>query len=199
MKIAAVHTHVLDTKLERPFESASMRFERRQHCLVEIVTEDGVTGWGECLGPRAPECGVVAAYAPSLLGKDPLETEKIWSELYNLLRDQGQRGLTMTALSGIDIALWDLKGKHFGVPIYTLLGGKFRDSVKAYATGGFKKDGVDRATDIAAENRFLCSGWLSCGEDRDRFRCRGRPRSDRRRAQGDWQANPPDDRRQSRL
>lgn len=57
----------------------------------------------------------------------------------------------MTALSGIDIALWDIKGKHFGVPISTLLGGRFRDSVRAYATGSFRRAGVDRVTDVAAE------------------------------------------------
>jgi D-galactarolactone cycloisomerase len=86
-----------------------------------------------------------------LLGQNPLETEKLWATCYNALRDQGQRGLTVTALSGIDIALWDIKGKHFGVPVSTLLGGRFRDSVRAYATGSFKRDGVDRVQDNAEE------------------------------------------------
>ncbi len=151
MKIESVRTHVLDHRLDRAFESASMRFDRRQHCLVEIVCDDGTVGWGECLGPAGPNAAVVKAYAPWLAGRDPLETEKIWLELYNVLRDQGQRGLTVTALSGIDIALWDIKGKHFGVPVSTLLGGRFRDSVRAYATGSFRKDGVDPVADIAAE------------------------------------------------
>lgn len=62
--------------------------------------------------------------------------------LYNALRDRGQRGLTVTARSGIDIALWDIKGKHFGVPVSTLLGGRSRDRFRAYATGSFKRDGV---------------------------------------------------------
>jgi len=76
------------------------------------------------------------------------------------LRDQGQRGLTITALSGIDIALWDLKGKHFGVPISTLLGGRFRESVKAYATGGFKRDNVDRVEDNVADvTRYKAEGF----------------------------------------
>src|SRR5690606_3747746 len=60
-------------------------------------------------------------------------------------------GLSVTALSGIDIELWDIQGKHFGVPISTLLGGRFRDKVKAYATGSFKRDGVDRVEDNANE------------------------------------------------
>lgn len=151
MKIAAVHTHLLEYRLPVPFESASMRFDRRAHILVEIVCDDGTIGWGECLGPARPNAAVVAAYASRLIGADPLETEKIWALLYNALRDQGQRGLSITALSGIDIALWDIKGKHFGVPVSTLLGGRFRDSVRAYATGSFKRDGVDRVEDNALE------------------------------------------------
>ncbi|NIZ11322.1 mandelate racemase/muconate lactonizing enzyme family protein [Pseudooceanicola sp. HF7] len=151
MKIEAVHTHLLEHRLETPFQSASMRFDRRQHILVEVICDDGTVGWGECLGPAGPNAAVVKAYANWLVGMDPLETEKIWATLYNALRDQGQRGLTVTALSGIDIALWDIKGKHFGVPVSTLLGGRFRESVKAYATGAFKRDGVDRVTDNAEE------------------------------------------------
>lgn len=151
MKIVSVHTHILDHRLDTPFASASMRFDRRTHCLVEIVCEDGTVGWGECLGPALPNAAVVAAYANWLVGVDALETEKIWLTLYNGLRDQGQRGLTITALSGIDIALWDIKGKHFGVSVATLLGGRFRDSVRAYATGSFKRDGVDRVMDNARE------------------------------------------------
>ena len=160
MRIEAVNTHLLEHRLETAFESASMRFDKRVHVLVEIVCDDGTTGWGECLGPALPNAAVVKAYAQWLIGKDPLETEKHWAVLYNALRDQGQRGLSITALSGIDIALWDIKGKHFGVPISTLLGGRFRDSVRAYATGSFKRDGVDRVEDNAAEvARYRAEGF----------------------------------------
>ncbi len=151
MKIEAIRTHILDHPLGRAFESASMRFDRRQHVLVEVICEDGTVGWGECLGPARPNAAVVAAYANWLIGMDPLETEKIWITLYNALRDQGQRGLTVTALSGIDIALWDIKGKHFGVPVSTLLGGRFREELRAYATGSFRSEGLDRVTAIAEE------------------------------------------------
>ncbi len=151
MRIAEVRTHLLEHKLDVAFESASMRFDRRVHMLVEVICDDGTVGWGECLGPAGPNAAMVRAYAQWLVGMNPLETEKVWATLYNALRDQGQRGIALTALSGIDIALWDIKGKHFGVSIATLLGGRFRDSVKAYATGSFKRDGVDRVEDNAAE------------------------------------------------
>lgn len=151
MKIAEIRTHQLEHRLDTAFESASMRFQIRRHVLVEVICDDGTTGWGECLGPAGPNAAIVAAYKPWLIGQDPLETEKLWAQLYNGLRDQGQRGLTVTALSGIDVALWDIKGKHFGVPISTLLGGRFRDSVRAYATGFFKLDGIDRVDDAARQ------------------------------------------------
>ncbi|MCL5778090.1 mandelate racemase/muconate lactonizing enzyme family protein [Limibaculum sp. FT325] len=159
MKIEAVRTHLLDHALDTAFESASMRFTRRQHVLVEITCDDGTTGWGECLGPARPNAAVVAAYAERLIGRDPLETEILWQELYNLLRDQGQRGLAVTALSGIDVALWDIKGRHFGVPVSVLLGGRVRERVRAYATGSFRRDGVDRVSDNAAE----CAAHVAAG------------------------------------
>jgi len=151
MKIADIRTHLLEHRLEVAFESASMRFDRRVHLLVEIECDDGTTGWGECLGPALPNRAMVEAYKGWLIGQNPLETEKIWATLYNALRDQGQRGITITALSGIDIALWDIKGKAFGQPVSVLLGGRWRESVRAYATGSFKRDGVDRVEDNAAE------------------------------------------------
>ncbi|WP_316860819.1 mandelate racemase/muconate lactonizing enzyme family protein [uncultured Cohaesibacter sp.] len=151
MRIIDVKTHLLEHRLDVAFESATMRFDRRIHLLVEVICDNGLVGWGETLGPALPNRAMVEAYKPFLIGCDPLETEKIWATLYNALRDQGQRGITITALSGIDIALWDIKGKHFNASISVLLGGRYRETVRAYATGSFKRDGVDRVADNAEE------------------------------------------------
>ncbi len=162
MRVAAVHTHCLEHVLADPFESASGHFDRRQHCLVEIVCDDGTTGWGECLGPMRPNAAMIGAYAGLLAGKDPLATDVRWLELYHAFRDQGQRGLAMTALSGIDIALWDIKGKHFGAPVSALLGGRFRESVEAYATGGFRPVGKDRLATLVEEVRgYVAEGFAA--------------------------------------
>lgn len=150
-RIAEIRCHVLEHRLGTPFESASARFDRRRHLLVEVVCEDGTTGWGECLGPPGPNAALVAAYAPVFVGRSALDTEILWAEAYNRLRDQGMRGFAITALSGIDVALWDIKGKRFGTPVSVLLGGRVRECVDAYATGSFRRDGVDRADDVAAE------------------------------------------------
>ena len=81
---------------------------------------------------------MVEAYKPSLIGADPLATERIWQDLYAAFRDQGQKGVPICAISGIDIALWDIKGKHFDAPIHQLMGGPLRSEVRAYATGTYR-------------------------------------------------------------
>ncbi|WP_204115292.1 mandelate racemase/muconate lactonizing enzyme family protein [Shimia biformata] len=160
MKITAIRTHLLEHKLDTYFESASSGFSTRTHVLVEVETDVGITGWGECLGPARLNAAIVEGMAGHLIGQNPLETEKRWLETYHAFRDQGQRGLTITALSGIDIALWDIKGKAWGVPVSTLMGGRFRESIEAYATGGFRKDGLDRVTDLPAElARYKAEGF----------------------------------------
>ena len=101
------------------------------------------TGWGECFGPAPLNAAIVQAYAARLVGADPLNTEALWQDLYGAYRDQGQKGLAISALSGVDIALWDLKGRHFGEPIHRLMGGPLRTEVRAYATGTYRLDQGD--------------------------------------------------------
>jgi len=151
MKIAEVRTHVLEAKLTTPFSWSFNRADTRASCLVEIVCEDGTTGWGECFGPARLNAAVVQAFRPLLLGREALVTEQIWQFLYNHFRDQGQKGLVVTALSGVDIALWDIKGKRFGAPIHQLMGGPLRTSVAAYATGTYRRDTGDPLTYITEE------------------------------------------------
>jgi len=151
MRIAEVKAHVLEAELARPFSSSFSTFRTRTACLVEITCEDGTTGWGECLGPAQPNAAVVAACRPLLLGRDALAIERIWMELYNQFRDQGQKGLAVTALSGIDIALWDLRGKRFEAPVHMLMGGALRREVRAYATGTFRRDAGRRIDYIVEE------------------------------------------------
>jgi len=139
MKIADVRTHVLEAKLEQPFAWSFNATDVRASCLVEIVAEDGTTGWGECFGPARPNAALVAAMRGHLIGRDPLATELIWQHLYNQFRDQGQKGLVVTALSGTDIALWDLKGRHFAAPVHVLMGGPLRREIAAYATGTYRR------------------------------------------------------------
>lgn len=143
MRVAELRTHVLEAPLQRPFSWSVNRTTVRACCVVEIVTDTGLAGWGECFGPARPNAAVVEAFRPHLIDADALATEAIWQDLYNRFRDQGQKGLAVTALSGVDIALWDLKGKAFGAPVHRLLGGPLRSRVQAYATGTYRLDEGD--------------------------------------------------------
>jgi D-galactarolactone cycloisomerase len=119
--------------------------------LVEIETDDSLIGWGECYGPAAITSAVVNSVAPWLIGEDPLRTDFLWQTIYARLRDHGQKGVVIQGLSGIDIALWDIKGKHFGVPAHQLLGGRLRSEVQAYATGLYRRKSGDPLRYLAEE------------------------------------------------
>jgi D-galactarolactone cycloisomerase len=151
MKITHVKTYVLSAELAEPFAYSQAWYSARTALVVEVLTDEGLSGFGECYGPARPNEAVVKAYAPLLIGEDPLATERHWQRLYNSLRDHGQRGLAVQALSGIDIALWDLKGKALGLPVHVLMGGPIRDRVRAYATGLYRRDRDDHETYLREE------------------------------------------------
>ena len=151
MIITDVKTHVLEAPLSEPFHWAIGEAETRSTCVVELITDAGPVGWGECFGPARPAAAMVEAYKPWLIGVDPMATDKIWQDLYASYRDQGQKGVPICAISGIDIALWDIKGKHFNAPIYQLMGGPLRKQVKAYATGTYRKRNGDPMEYICEE------------------------------------------------
>src|SRR4051794_31830862 len=146
MIITRVRTHILQAALSQPFAYSRAWYDTRTAMVVEIETDDGLVGWGECYGPAAITSAAVNSMAPLLIGEDPLRTDFLWQSIYARLRDHGQKGVVIQGLSGIDIALWDIKGKHFGVPVHRLLGGPLRTEVRAYATGS---TGASQATRCA--------------------------------------------------
>ena len=110
----------------------------RNQLLVKVTTEDGLYGWGES-GLSCREGAVAAAiahFADFLVGKDSRQIGRIWQETYRSQYFEGGRGFT-AAMSAIDIALWDIKGKALGVPVWSLLGGRSADRLPAYASGGW--------------------------------------------------------------
>jgi D-galactarolactone cycloisomerase len=158
VKITDVRAHVLRSPLEQPFAFSQGWVASRGATLVEVTTDEGLTGWGEalCQGLQPPEiaaAAVVSALRPLLLGAKPLEPEVLWHRMYHQTRDYGLKGAVVGAISGVDIALWDLCGKARGEPVAMLLGGMFRDKVQAYATGFYRIHGQGEATRLAAEAR----------------------------------------------
>lgn len=151
MKIRDVRVHVLEAALTQPFAYSQAWYERRGAMLVEVVGEDGTSGWGEAFGPARLTAPVALHYRDLLLGEDALATERHWQAMYNRLRDHGRKGLAIEALSAVDIALWDLKGKHLGLPVHRLLGGPLRSRVRPYATGFYRKRSGDPFDYLLAE------------------------------------------------
>jgi D-galactarolactone cycloisomerase len=139
MKITSIKSYILRVPLgDKLFYSSQARFPERNSYLVRIETSAGLVGWGEGgqYGPPEPVAACVDhVLAPRLIGRDPTEPVRIWDDLYNFSRDFGQKGTYIEAISALDIALWDIAAQALGVPVWRLLGGRFRDSVKAYATG----------------------------------------------------------------
>ena len=139
MKVTKVTSHVLQYDLPEELGYSQQYYEKRTAHLVEIETDEGITGWGECFGAGTIALGnkgiVEKVIQPIILGMDPLDRDVIWHKVYNLMRDHGQKGMPMQSLSGVDIALWDIAGKVVGLPIHKLIGGAHRDKISVYGYG----------------------------------------------------------------
>src|SRR5882762_5498984 len=143
MKIADIRTIALSCRCDPPYASAAGVQSQRAALIVEIETDDGVVGIGEA--------GIGGGVTADVIGKvlAPLLIEHLWQKMFARTRQYGRRGLVMQAISGIDIALWDIAGKVAKLPVYRLLGA-CRDRVEAYASGGFYQEGKS-AADLAGE------------------------------------------------
>lgn len=131
-------------------------FPRKRMRLVKITTDSGIVGWGESTLEGKPKSTHVAVeeLADYLIGKDPLRIEHHWQHIYRSAFFRGGNVL-MSALSGIDQALWDIAGKHFDVPVYQLLGGAVRDRIRVYAHWGISDLSDEALASSRARLNFL--------------------------------------------
>jgi len=156
MKIKRVTAHPVSAPLAEPFAFSQGWVHRRSATIVEVETADGVVGWGEAFtqGLEPPQISAAViehSLAPIVVGEDPLATEVLWHRMYHATRDFGRKGSVVSAISAIDIALWDIAGKVLGQPVHRLIGGAFRNEVRAYATGFYRKAGHDEAPRLVQE------------------------------------------------
>src|SRR5437899_3291755 len=105
----------------------------RPWTFVRIETDDGLVGWGECSDNRSPHglAGSVRDLADLLVGQDPRPVERLYWDMLRRMR-QNSSGVSHKAMAGIELALWDIKAKALGVPVYELFGGPLRDRVRLY-------------------------------------------------------------------
>jgi L-alanine-DL-glutamate epimerase-like enolase superfamily enzyme len=150
MKIVDIRTIPLSYRCDPPYGSAGGMQASRGGLLVEVETDGGITGIGEAgVGGGSTRNVIEQQLRPMLLGADPLLIEGLWQTMFARTRQFGRRGIVMNAISGIDIALWDIAGKVAKLPVYRMLGA-CRDRVEAYASGGFYQEGKS-IDDLAGE------------------------------------------------
>ncbi len=167
MKITQLDTYFLAIPLPQPVRTSTSTISQVSEVIVKLTTDAGLVGIGEAHGPflfrQGPEGmrivnEIVQQITPLVVGEDPFNVERIWQDLFALtytsVRDipamaRQQRQL-VTAMSAIDIALWDLMGKAIERPVYALLGGALRQRVPAYATGFYYRDN-ERPDDLRRE------------------------------------------------
>jgi D-arabinonate dehydratase len=162
MKITSVECVPLVYPYEKPIYDALFVASQRQAALVKVTTDTGIVGWGEAAsfgGPlESTKVVIEKELGPRLIGEDPFNIERIWKMLYSRSWQHGRGGIVICAISGVDIALWDIIGKSVKTPLYKLWGA-FTDRVPAYASSGFYRVGKN-AADIAAEmESYVAKGF----------------------------------------
>ncbi|HEX2439583.1 MAG TPA: mandelate racemase/muconate lactonizing enzyme family protein [Methylomirabilota bacterium] len=167
MKITGLDTYCLSAPLPQVVRTSTHAISRVNEVIVTLTTDAGHVGIGEAHGPFLTQASgealrgvsdILRAITPLVVGQDPFESERIWQDLFALTYTsvrgipalaRQQRAL-VTAMSAIDIALWDLKGKAIGRPVWALLGGALRRRIPAYVTGFYYRDG-EKTDDLVRE------------------------------------------------
>ncbi len=144
-KIESVSSCAVSVLLDNPTTFATRTVRERHYLLVRVRGDDGVEGIGFCyVGSAAGALGTVAVrelLAPVLIGEDPYRVEGLWDEMYRESILQGRAGTVMRALSALDIAIWDRNARACDLSLARFLGGHARETVPAYASGGYYLEG----------------------------------------------------------
>jgi galactonate dehydratase len=138
MEITSARSWVVKTPWDNnPGASEVRDATDRTFVFIQVDTDEGITGWGEITTYPGPVAnGAIAAFVNQigkwLVGENPEDIERIWAKIFRVMTYVGTRGATTAAISGIDIALWDIRGKVLNQPVYKLLGGSVRDKIALY-------------------------------------------------------------------
>ncbi|MAM58691.1 MAG: L-rhamnonate dehydratase, partial [Salinicola sp.] len=148
-------TNAMDALWDRGDAMQSFRFHG--WTVIEIETDSGLVGLGNvALAPRVAKTIVDQHLAPLILGQDPFDYEYLWQRMYRATLAWGRRGIGMAAISGVDIAIWDLMGKALDKPVFKLLGGRTKEKIPCYASKLYHDD-LD--TMQAEAQRYLDQGF----------------------------------------
>ena len=176
MKITKIGTREYRWPRHKPIANGKHTYTHVNFAVVEIETDDGITGVG-LGGAGRIERATIEHLTPLLIGEDPINVERLWHKLW-VPKLVGRRGLTTRAIAAIDIGLWDIRAKYARLPLYKLLGG-FRDRVPTYIAGGYYEEGKglrELAQEMEANLRMgakavkMKIGGVSIAEDVARVR-----------------------------
>ncbi len=144
MKITRVEAMVLTCQMDKPIMDATYTLPHRSAVIVRVDTDEGLSGIGEAAyfggPPMITKMVIEKELRDYLIGEDPLNNERLWEEMYQRTIKHGRKGVIIAGMGGIDIALWDIKAKAAGMPLYRLLGG-CHEQIRAYASAGFYAPG----------------------------------------------------------
>lgn len=140
MKITDVEATLISIPLRKPASMSNKTVTAREYVVTRVRTDEGITGSAYTIGGMVVLSAVRDALTPLVLGADPFDTERLWDKMFRTTLTLGRKGAVIRALSTVDIALWDIKGKALGTPLYKLLGA-YTDLVPAYASGGYYRQG----------------------------------------------------------
>jgi D-arabinonate dehydratase len=181
MKILRVEALAISIPLRAAVSDAVRRITHRDHLIVRIISEDGLIGEGFTLGydgSKAMVSLVETIFSPILIGANALEAEHLCAEMYRQSIQAGRRGAALRAISAIDVALWDLRGKAARMPVMHLLG-VYSTRLRCYATGGYYRDGQTHEELVREMTGYVEQGFsaiklkvgkLSASEDAARLR-----------------------------
>lgn len=146
MTVKSVLASTVVVPLDASTAISTRAIQNREYTLIKVTSKSGVEGLGFCYGgSRAGHLSTLAArdlLRDHVIGRDPRDVDEIWDAMFRDSLLHGRRGSVLRAISAIDIALWDLMGKEAGLPLYSLLGAREIETVPAYASGGYYKDGM---------------------------------------------------------
>lgn len=148
MIIKEVKVYPVSYKLKRPYASATGWKYTRSMVFVEIISDEGLSGWGETRAPliSAVNC-IEKDIIPNIVGKNPLDVKVIWEQLQILK----MKGVPIRCISCIDMAIWDLKGKALGISLCNMLGGCFNREIQPYATAFFRYEHDESSQSLESE------------------------------------------------
>ena len=166
MKIVDLKTTVLYCPFRQSIYDAARQIAGRDVILVEVLTDEEITGLSFLTGlgvAHGSESLVIneiieKGLKPMVVGKDPFSINRLWQNMYQGTTRYGRKGAAIRAISGVDIALWDIMGKKANSPVYKLLGG-YADRIKVYASGGFYTKSDNIAELIDEMQKYLQGGF----------------------------------------